>query len=237
MYKGLILRCKIMIGASILFIVFIGISMTLYPGGNIVDRSSIHYNFSLNYFSDLGQTSTQSGKQNTASDVLFIIAMGISGLVLIYFSRIWRAMDIDIHERMFLGVISKIFLIICGLCFIGMAFTPWNLYFENHVLFFKTAMTCIFGWTLMTLILQMKNEKIKSLIILNSFLLIVIGAYDYVLLTGSDFGTNRNVEFNAVAQKIVMLLFIFNMMFQSIGIHGFLRRADFRRSGAKNFYI
>ena len=72
MYKGLIRRCKITIAASIIFIVFIGLSMTVYPGGNLVDRSSVHYNFSLNYFSDLGQTFTHSGKQNTASDILFI---------------------------------------------------------------------------------------------------------------------------------------------------------------------
>ncbi len=226
-----------MIFTSALFIVLIGLSMTVYPGGNLVDRTSVHYNFTLNYFSDLGATSTHSGKQNTASDALFIIAMGICGLVMIYYSRIWRAMDIDIHERLFIGVISKVLLIVSGLCFIGMAFSPWNLYLENHILFFKTAMICIFGWTLMILILQMKNEKIKNLMILNAVFLVILGVYDYLLFTESDFGTIKNLEFNAVAQKLIMLLFIFNMMFQSIGIHGFLRRADFRRSGAKNFYI
>jgi hypothetical protein len=237
MYKGLIRRCKIMIAASIIFIVFIGLSMTVYPGGNLVDRSSVHYNFFLNYFSDLGQTFTHSGKQNTASDVLFIIAMGIAGLVLVYFSRIWRGLDIEVHERIVLGFISKVLLVVCGFSFIGMAFSPWNLYLENHILFFKTAVACMFGWTLIISVLQARNEKLKVQLVLNVIFLLLVGVYDYLLFTDNSFGTERNLEFNAVAQKVIMLLFMVNIMFQSIGINQFLRRADFRRSGKKNFYI
>lgn len=237
MYKGLIRRCKIMIAASIIFIVFIGLSMTVYPGGNLVDRSSVHYNFTLNYFSDLGQTFTHSGKQNTASDVLFIIAMGIAGLVLVYYSRIWRGIDIEVHERIVLGYISKIMLVVCGFCFIGMAFSPWDLYLENHILFFKTAMACMFGWTLIITILQARNDKLKVPFILNIIFLFLVGGYDYFLFTDNSFGSERNLEFNAVSQKVIMLFFMLNTMFQSIGINQFLRRADFRRSGKKNFYI
>ena len=226
-----------MIAASIIFIVFIGLSMTVYPGGNLVDRSSVHYNFFLNYFSDLGQTFTHSGKQNTASDVLFIIAMGIAGLVLVYFSRIWRGLDIEVHERIVLGFISKVLLVVCGFSFIGMAFSPWNLYLENHILFFKTAVACMFGWTLIISVLQARNEKLKVQLVLNVIFLLLVGVYDYLLFTDNSFGTERNLEYNAVAQKVIMLLFMVNIMFQSIGINQFLRRADFRRSGKKNFYI
>jgi hypothetical protein len=211
--------------------------MIFYPGGNLIDRTSIHYNFFLNFFSDLGSTFTHSGKQNTTSDIFFIIAMGMLGLVLIYFSRIWRGMDIDVHELTFFGILSKILMAVAGLCFIGMAFTPWNLNFENHVLLFKISMACILGWTLLILILQAKNEKIRTIFIINIVFAVLLGIYDFVLFTDNAFGTVRNIEFHAFSQKVIMLLFAANMILQSIGLLQFLRRADFRRSGPKNFYV
>ncbi len=237
MYKGLLRRCKIMIVSSVAFIVLIGLSMMLYPGGNIVDRTSVHYNFFLNFFSDLGSTFTPSGKQNTASDVLFLIAMGMFGLIMIYYSRIWRGIYIEVHELTTIGILSKISLIVSGLCFIGMAFSPWNLHFENHVILFKCAMLGYLIWTLLILVLQQKNEKIRSLFILNAFLLFVLGIYVYTLLSSDDFGTARNIEFHAFSQKVVFLLISLNLLIQSVGLLGFLRRADFRRSGMKNFYV
>jgi hypothetical protein len=86
-------------------------------------------------------------------------------------------------------------------------------------------------------ILQAKNDKIRGLFILNIIFLFLLGIYDYTLFMDSDFGTDRKIEYHAVSQKVIMLLTMINMLFQSLGISHFLRRADFRRSGKKNFYI
>lgn len=226
-----------MIAASAFFIVLIGISMTLYPGGNLIDRTSIHFNFFLNFFSDLGSSLTQSGKQNTSSQVLFIIAMGMFGLVMIYYSRIWRAMDLEVHDYFLLGILSKILFAASGLCFIGMAFTPWNVKFEDHVLLYKISIICFLGWLLIIVFLQSRNEKIRSVFVLNSLIAVVVSLYVYFIFFDEAFGKLPNIEFHAITQKLVMILIPAGLLFQSIGIMHFLRRADFRRSSRKDFYV
>ncbi|MCB0727716.1 MAG: hypothetical protein KDD00_09645, partial [Ignavibacteriae bacterium] len=79
MYKSLVRKCKILIVISILFIILTGLAMIAYPGGSLFDKASIHYNFSENFFSDLGATVTVSGKRNTISNILFISALGSLG--------------------------------------------------------------------------------------------------------------------------------------------------------------
>lgn len=226
-----------MIAASVAFIVLIGISMILYPGGNLIDRSSVHFNFFLNFLSDLGSTFSHSGKQNTASQVFFIIAMGMYGLVMIYYSRIWRGMDIEVHQLIIIGIPSKVFFALAGLCFIGLAFTPWNINFESHVMLFKTAIVCILAWTVLILILQFRNEKIRGLFSLNLLFAAILLTYSYLLFYNPQFGTDKNIELHAVSQKAVLLVLALDMLFQSVGLLHFLRRADFRRSGMKNFYV
>ena len=98
MYKSLVRKCKILIATSILFFILTGIAMIAYPGGSLIDKASIHYNFFDNFFSDLGSTVTASGKKNTISNILFISALGSLGIALIYFSNIWRALAVDIHN-------------------------------------------------------------------------------------------------------------------------------------------
>ncbi len=226
-----------MIAASAIFIVLIGISMTLYPGGNLIDRTSIHFNFFLNFFSDLGSSQTESGKQNTSSQVFFIIAMGMFGLVMIYYSRIWRGMDLEVHDYFLAGILSKILFAVSGLCFIGMAFTPWNVKFEVHVLLYKVSVMCFLGWLLIMVFLQRRNEKIRNVFVINSLVAVAFAFYVYYIFFDHAFGKAPNIEFHAITQKIIMLLIPAELLFQSVGIMHFLRRADFRRSSRKDFYV
>ncbi len=211
--------------------------MVAYPGGSNYDKTLIHYNFSQNFFSDLGSTITPSGRNNTISNILFISALGGLGLVLIYFSKIWRAMDTDVHKMNVIGYISKICLILTGISFIGIAFTPWNKYYTNHVLFEKTAFAFLLAWTLLIIILQFQNLKIRKLLIANIIYFIVLGGYVYILFWGPKFGSDDGFEFQAVVEKVIIYLTVINIAFQGAGIQRFLRTADFRKGGAKNFYV
>lgn len=237
MYKGLIRRCKLLIFTSIAFIILTGLAMISYPGGSIYDKTAIHYNFSENFFSDLGATETISGKQNTVSNILFISALGSIGIVLIYFSGIWRAMDTDIHKLEYIGYLSKIFLVISGISFIGIAFTPWNKYFKYHVIFVKFAFGFLLLWTTLIIILQVRNVKIRNLLICNLIYVLILALYVYILFYGPKFGTEEGLEFQAVSQKIIVYTSIVNLTIQAIGIQRFLRTADFRKGGTKNFYM
>lgn len=237
MYKSLVRKCKILIATSVLFIILTGIAMIVYPGGSIIDKASIHYNFFENFFSDLGATITPSGKKNTISDILFISALGSLGIAMIYFSNIWRALSVDIHQMSFYGYLSKISLIVSGICFIGVAFTPWNIYLEYHIIFVKLAFGFLLSWTILLIILESTNPKIRHLMITNIIYVIFLIWYFYTLLTGPKLGTPEDLEYQAVAQKIIVYFSVINFAIQAKGIMHFLRIADFRRGGKKNFYV
>ena len=237
MQKSLIRRCKILIFTAFLFVVLIGIAMITYPGGSLYDRASIHYNIFNNFLSDLGATMTISGKRNTVSNILFITALGTVGIALIYFSKIWRAIDTDIHRLSAIGYLSKICLFISGLSFIGIAFTPWDKFFDYHVIFVKSAFGFLLGWTILIIILQSGNIKMRKLLISNIIYALFLGYYVYLLFDGPKITTEEGHEFQAVAQKIIFVASVTNLTVQAIGIKRFLRFADFRKGGAKNFYI
>ena len=128
-----------MILSSSIFVLLIGVAMLFFPGGNLVDKTSLHYNFFFNSLSDLGNSITITGKDNTGSKILYITAFGSLGLVMIYFSKIWWGMGTDVINMKVIGYVSKIFLIISGLGFIGIAFTPVSAFFEIHSLYFNNA--------------------------------------------------------------------------------------------------
>ena len=237
MQKSLIRRCKLLILASILFVILIGLAMLAYPGGSEHDRASVHYNFFENSISDLGATMTVSGKQNTVSNILFITAFGSLGIILIYFSKIWRAMDTDIHRLSAVGYLSKICLILSGLSFIGIAFSPLNKFYENHMLLLKSAFCFLLAWTLLMIILQAGNLKIRKLLVSNIIYALILSYYVYLLFYGSENGMDETNEFQAVSQKIILLVTMVNLIIQASGINRFLRIADFRKNGAKNFYV
>lgn len=211
--------------------------MLAFPGGSVNDRGSVHYNFFENSISDLGATMTISGKQNTISNILFITAFGSLGIILIYFSMIWRAMDTDVHKLSIVGYISKVCLIFSGLSFIGIAFSPVNIFYENHILLLKSAFCFLLAWTLLMIILQAGNQKIRKLLISNIIYALILGYYLYQLFYGADAVIKEINEYQAVSQKIILFVTIVNLIIQAAGINRFLRIADFRKSGAKNFYV
>lgn len=237
MYKSLVRRCKLLILTSILFIILTFIGMFTYPGGTKKDITANHYNFSDNFFSDLGATETISGKQNTVSNIMFISALGSLGVVLIYFSRIWRAVDTDVHKLKLTGYISQLLLVICGISFIGMGFTPVNKYSITHVIFVKLAFGSLFFWTLLIIILQSRNIKIRNFLVFNLFYFLLLSTYIYYLFFGPKFGADEGHEFQAVTQNIIVYVTVINFILQAAGIQRFLKTADFRKSGVKNFYL
>lgn len=222
---------------SVIFVILTGLSMFFYPGGTKFDRTAMHYNFLYNFFSDLGATTTYSGKLNTISNILFTTALGGTGIVLIYFSKIWRAVSTDSHEFRLIGFLSKFFLIVCGISFVGIAFTPWNKFFDYHNIFMKIAFSCMFGWSILITILELRNPKMHRVAVANIFYNIILMIYLYMLFFIYDFGMEEGIEFQAVAQKIIIYFSVVILFIQALSIKNFLRSADFRKSGIKNFYV
>src|ERR1700678_3633252 len=129
----------------VFFFLMTTIAMLLYPGGTYTDPTTHGYSFFANFFSDLGATRTPSGAVNTLSMILFTSSLTLVGIglavffvALIQFFRDSRSGPLLPYAGALLGVIA-------GLCFVGVAFTPWNLYFAAHNHFVMWAFRTFLG--------------------------------------------------------------------------------------------
>lgn len=121
--------------AVVLFVVFTIVAMFFYPGGTLSDPTTQGYSFFRNFFSDLGALHTTSGAPNYVSAVLFVAALSMAGLSLMFFGPAF----LKFFNRPGAGRIPArcglVFGIITGLCFIGVAFTPVDVFFNAHFQF------------------------------------------------------------------------------------------------------
>ena len=113
--------------AVILYVILTSIAMLFYAGGTHVDHDAPGYSFWANWFSDLGRTKGFSGKDNTVSMVIFIIAMSVNGISRILFAIAFKFFFTENKVERRLSKVGTVFLIIYGVTFIGTAFTPYDI--------------------------------------------------------------------------------------------------------------
>jgi hypothetical protein len=121
-------------GGCALFVVLTAIAMLFYPGGTVTDHTTQGYQFSQNFFSELGFTVSSSGQPNAISAVLFFVSLLLAGLSLVLFFLRFPQFFREPSTRA-LAIIGSGVGIIAGICFIGVAFTPANLLLDAHVFF------------------------------------------------------------------------------------------------------
>jgi Protein of unknown function (DUF998) len=120
--------------AAAQFVVLSAIAMALYAGGTWIDRTTSHYQFTHNFFSDLGATHAFSGHDNYASAVLFAIALVTIGSALVAFAWTWRDLALE-HRARWAGIASVAFGTASGLAFAGVGLAPIDhvLALHNHL--------------------------------------------------------------------------------------------------------
>jgi len=118
----------------IFFLVCLGLSMIFYPGGTLHDHYTKGYFFTQNFISELGLYKTRLGEEKYISLHLFILAMSGYGVIAISFLKVPMLFKANnLAYRM--AAVGSIFFIIGSLFFVGVAFTPADLFFEEHVFF------------------------------------------------------------------------------------------------------
>ena len=211
-----------MLYASVLFVVLTMVAMWLYPGGAVFDKGSDHYLFLGNFFSDLGATQTPSGRSNTVSMILFVIALGGTGLALINFSGSWRAIYARRRKARRAARGSQAFLVLSGLCFIGIAATPWNHLLAAHNVFVQAAFLLLVGYLICLMRVQDKNHWPRRFIAFNALYLLVLLAYVAILFLGPTLDTASGLGLQASAQKIIVYASMINIGLQALGVRGHL---------------
>jgi hypothetical protein len=215
-------RSNILLYSCAQFFVLTILAMFVYPGGAKFDLDSRHYLFFQNFFSDLGATASYSGRDNLFSMALFIVALSTLGLGLIISAPLWKfAVPLDPvqpQRRSPAAFAAQIFVVVSGLCYIGVAITPWNLFLPAHNACVKGAFSLLLGFIVGLLALQLGKPKYKFYFAANCVYLVLLLTYVYLLFAGPHLDTLRGLAIQVVAQKIIAYVSIVNLALQAVGV-------------------
>ena len=206
---------RLVIGAIVIFLGLTVLAMFLYVGGNDIDPSSSGYSFTRNFFSTLGLT-VAYGRPNTLSAVLFFIALLGVGLGLVLFFLVYpRYFTGQLSCRIW-SLLGSAFGIASGICFIGVAFTPADLYRPAHIQFvlwaFRLIPIAIVFYTFA--ILQHRIYPSRYAVVFAVFALLLT-AYVWLLTEGPSTDTAEGLVIQAVGQKVIVYTSLLSIFLQA----------------------
>jgi hypothetical protein len=219
--------CVVTLAGCIQFVILTIIAMFTFPGGKHPDIDSTGYNFFENFFSDLGGTVTPNFMPNPVSSVLFFIALFAIGTLTVPFLVVIPSLYRAKKTSYVLAWIGSIIGLIAAVAFIGVAFTPWNLYMGGHIFFVQVAFIGLIPLALFYLLAAAtaKQQVLprRYTAILVEFLLAAI-LYVVLLFTGPALDTPAGLVINAVGQKLIVYNSIFVIAFLAYGSLGLVRK-------------
>ena len=210
-YRSVMIACGI-------FLVLTIVAMLLYPGGRIGDVNSSGYAFYTNFFSDLGQTQTHSGTENLASLVLFCLALAMVAYgMCVFFVTFTRAFAGAPGWTHALAAIGAAAACASGVCFLGVAATPWNLFLQAHNLFTSLSFEFFLAAVVCDLVATLGAARIPRVFsaVFCAYALL-LAAYIALLVAGPRLTTPEGAAIQAVGQKIIVYASVLTIFLQSL---------------------
>lgn len=176
------------------------------------------YDFLYNYFSDLGRTRNFRGESNIVCHLLFKTALGISGICLILFfialPTLFKAKGSKglILVASFLGILS-------GLCYIGIAYVPYNVDYWGHRTFVRTGFILFLLMSVFYTLAILFNKQYPNryAVAFGVFGIVLFIQVAIMLFGPRAYRSNEGLYLQATAQKIVVYAEILCMLYQSLG--------------------
>ena len=200
----------------IVFIIGIAISMYSYPGGNIHDPLQIGYSFTHNFLSDLGGMKSRSGESNIVSFYIFnacMISFFLGGIAFLYVPGLFK----NNRTNYYLAIAGSLFFFIGACFFAGVGFTPYDLYFKQHVFFALNGFRLMVPAGIFYLIVLLRSPIKNSYSLVTSFFLLSTLAYVlYQIFEDSPLISMEAMIRQATMQKLITfvhLLSIFSLSF------------------------
>jgi hypothetical protein len=224
-------RVGLLLCACAQFIVLTIAAMFLYPGGGKYHLAAEHYLFLQNFFSDLGATRTYSGKPNMLCASLFVLALSFLGMAMIVASPLWKAWlarvpaeaaqdnkaPFSVPRVTTWGIAAQVFAALSGICYLGVAVTPWNYFLDAHNNFVKGAFSLLLGLIVCLLLGQVSERETTPYLVANCVYLILLAGYVYLLFAGPSLQTQNGLAVQVAAQKIITYISILNLAVQAVG--------------------
>lgn len=220
--KTLTLRTASMITliSMILFFVNTFLAIIFYPGGTYRDPNTVGYHFFSNFFSDLGRTTNFNGNSQSLSFFLFNSSLIIIGLTIIPFFILLPSLFNKNRKMQTIIKLGCLFGMIAGLCYIGIGFTPWDLFYPQHMIFVKSAFFALFLSMLLCSLAMWTSSifPIRYPIVLSLFS-VVAASYVWLIFFGPGFNTPHGLMIQVAGQKIIVYLELCALSFFSFGAY------------------
>ena len=211
---------RLVAAICVLFFLLTATAMVLYPGGTATDSTSQGYSFFRNFFSDLGMTRTPSGSPNYISQTLLTFALTTVGVGLAIFFLALVRFFVGSRSGRWLSGLASLFGIITGICFIGVAFTPWNLYLQAHNQFVHWAFRAFLAAVLLDAIAVFGEKSLpKQMAWVFIAFAVLLGAYILLLTIGPSPLTPEGLVVQATGQKIIAYASIVTILIQALTAH------------------
>lgn len=206
---------------TISFMILTALAMLAYPGGRYHQHDSDGYSFSSNFFSDLGRYKTFLGEDKYIS--LFLFCVAIFSLALITVNFVFQFLkDITPNAYNQIKNITRVSTILFAVLLCGVALTPYDRLFVWHAF---TSKACFL--MMLPMCISMSYLVYKDKILHNKYSVfmalvsIALFIYVYILFFGPSVASSPH--FQPVAQKIIVYLLIFALMYLSIGCKKYFR--------------
>ncbi|HLW38167.1 MAG TPA: hypothetical protein VKR99_07035 [Candidatus Eremiobacteraceae bacterium] len=196
------------------------IAMLLYPGGSVSEPNSQGYNFFLNFFSDLGQTHVGYGASNAVNlPSMFLFGLALTtiagGMVMFFvaFSLLFRQSTVSV----WLSRIAALCGAVTAVCFVGVAFTPWNLFLQAHNGFVQWAFRLFLAAVVLLIIaIAFEPRFPRHFLYIFAGFAVVLAAYVLLLTFGPATSTPQGSAIQATGQKIIVYASILTVFIQSL---------------------
>ncbi len=216
----------IVAGVCALFVVLTALAMFLYPGGTVPVAATRGYQFFVNFFSDLGQTRTQSGAWNYPSMVLFTTAMTTVGVGLgtffVAFAKVFASRVTQVWALRLNRVATAVGMV-AAVCFAGVGVTPYNLLFPEHQAFVQWAFRLLLAAVVLeSVALRLSSAIRPALFRVNAAFVAILFAYLLLMMFGPSTHTLAGDEIHAVGQKMIVYIAVTTIFVQALLVRAHL---------------
>ena len=193
--------------AILVFISLCVIAMVYYPGGTIIDSTTVGYLFFYNFLSNLGEWTAKNGEPNFFSAYLFNTSMLVLALSysLFYFNFLKVIISRSKNLLLKITLIMSISISLLGFIFVAI-FSSDPDTFSLHILFVKIGFYSLFIHCIIQAIF-IYSIKLPNNLLFNSTLIFTIIMFLFVLMMEfgpNPFENNESLFIQVTSQKIIV---------------------------------
>ena len=218
-------------GSALVFGLCTMAAMLAYPGGTMNDPTTVGYLFGRNFFSDLGIWTAHNGTPNTTSFALFFSALTLVGLSQVLFFAAFQRQFTASETMRRIATAGSLLGAVAGLCLVGVAMTPADLFLSTHIAFTKWAFRLFPLATLLYAVVMFRSEDFPDRFawVFAGFAALLV-AYLLLLEFGPSPKTDAGLTIQVAGQKAIVFASILSVMVVAIGARGVARS----RAGAES---